>query len=118
MAAATEAAVGSACGVRVRVCALDELPWGIGRVFIMAGQPVAIFRTREGKLHAVENACPHRGGPLADGIVTGNHIVCPLHARRFELDSGQCDDSSVCTLKRFAVQVQDGQVFLILPDLT
>ena len=98
--------------MQLRVCALDELPRGMGRSFVIADQSVAVFRTREGSVHAVENVCPHRGGPLADGVIAGNRIVCPLHARRFDLETGSCDDASVCSVKRFDVQVRDDQVLL------
>jgi nitrite reductase (NADH) small subunit len=100
------------CAVQLRVCQVDELPVGMGRAFVVAGRSIAIFRTRAGSVHAVENLCPHRGGPLADGIVVGDRIVCPLHAHRFNLATGHCDDLSVCAVQQFPVQVHQGYVLL------
>jgi len=97
-----------------RVCSLDELPEGIGRAFVVGTRSIAIFRTRCGALHAVENKCPHRGGPLSDGIVVSDQIVCPLHAWRFNLRSGQCQENPNCLIQRFCVRTEHGQVLLKL----
>jgi nitrite reductase (NADH) small subunit len=64
------------------------IPLGEGRVFDVAGTAIAVFRTRGGELFATQPRCPHRGGPLADGIVGGGTVVCPLHALRFDLATG------------------------------
>jgi nitrite reductase [NAD(P)H] small subunit len=87
------------------VCALDELPVGLGRAFRVGGHPVAVFRTRSGKLFAVASTCPHKGGPLADGMLAGEQVVCPLHAFRFDPNSGACDQPGVCTVVTHPVEV-------------
>jgi nitrite reductase (NADH) small subunit len=101
--------------VEVKLCTTDELPDGMGRAFEVAGHSIAVFRTRSGELYAVENTCPHRGGPLADGIVAGDRIVCPMHGRRFKLSTGCCDDASVCDIKQFDVRVHQKTIILGLP---
>jgi nitrite reductase [NAD(P)H] small subunit len=58
-----------------------------GRTVTVGGHRVAVFRTHDG-FHALAAACPHRGGPLADGIVTGSCVTCPLHNWRFDLRTG------------------------------
>lgn len=94
----------------VAVCELDELPIGLGRAFRVGEHSLALFRTRAGKVFAVANACPHKGGPLADGMLAGDHVVCPLHAFRFDSDSGVCDQPKVCAVATFPVEVTAGVV--------
>lgn len=67
---------------------ITRIPLGEGRTFAAGGREVAVFRTRGGAVHATEARCPHRGGPLADGMVGGGVLVCPLHAMKFDLSSG------------------------------
>jgi nitrite reductase (NADH) small subunit len=97
------------------VCELDELPVGLGRAFRVGGHAVAVFRTRTGKVFAVANACPHKGGPLADGMLAGEQVVCPLHAFRFDPDSGACDQPGVCVVATYPVEVADGFVRVGVP---
>jgi nitrite reductase (NADH) small subunit len=87
------------------VCALDELPIGLGRAFRVGGHPVAVFRMRSGKVFAVANECPHKGGPLADGMLAGEQVVCPLHSFRFDSTSGDCDQPGVCTVATHPVEI-------------
>jgi nitrite reductase (NADH) small subunit len=98
----------------IPLCPVDEIPLGLGRSFRLGDAVIAVFRSRAGKVFAVENACPHRGGPLADGMMVGEQIVCPLHAFRYHGDSGQCDQANVCSLRTYPVQVTDGVIHLEL----
>jgi nitrite reductase (NADH) small subunit len=98
----------------VRVCTLDELPIGLGRAFSIAGRTIAIFRTRKGKIHAVDNRCPHKNGPLAEGMLAGDAIVCPLHAFRYEMPSGECDQPGACSVKTYATELRGDDVYLHL----
>ncbi len=100
------------------LCTLDELPIGLGRAFHVADTTIAVFRTRKGKLFATQNNCPHKNGPLAEGMLAGDAIVCPLHAFKYDLHSGTCDQENACSIKTFPLQLQNNQVILHLPDLT
>jgi nitrite reductase (NADH) small subunit len=71
----------------IRVCRVDDVPVGEGRARTVAGRRIALFRTATG-WYAIDHACPHAGGPLADGIASDCSVICPLHERRFALDSG------------------------------
>jgi nitrite reductase (NADH) small subunit len=102
--------------IEVTLCRLDELPIGIGRAFDVAGRSVAVFRTRQGAIHAVQNTCPHRGGPLADGMLAAGRIVCPFHGLGFELSSGQCDQPDQCAIDVYATRLDGNQVILLLPS--
>jgi nitrite reductase (NADH) small subunit len=98
--------------MQVRVCTVEELPVGLGRAFEIGGKRLALFRTRKGGIFAVDNRCPHKGGPLADGMLAGDSVVCPLHAFRFELHSGDCDQPGICGVRTYPVEVRGEEVFL------
>jgi len=100
--------------IDIELCALDELPIGLGRAFEVSGRSIAVFRTRAGTVHAVANTCPHRGGPLADGMLAGNRIVCPFHAFRYELSDGACDQPGACAIEVFPAEIREGQVYLTI----
>ncbi len=71
------------------VGALSDIPPGEGRNFDVGGTMVAVFRTHTNAVYACQAACPHLGGPLADGMLGGTTIMCPLHDRSYDLVSGQ-----------------------------
>jgi nitrite reductase (NADH) small subunit len=100
---------------RVPLCTLDDIAVGLGRAFEVGGRAVAVFRARDGKVFAVDGKCPHKGGPLADGMLIGEQVVCPLHAFRFHGSSGACDQANVCAIEAFPAEVQNGTVFVTVP---
>jgi nitrite reductase (NADH) small subunit len=67
---------------------LDEIPIGEGRAFAVHDTQVAVYRLRDGTLRALDAVCPHRGGPLADGLIDGGVVVCPLHGHTYDLTTG------------------------------
>jgi nitrite reductase (NADH) small subunit len=67
---------------------IDDIPIGEGRALAVGGKEIAVFRLRDGSLRALGAACPHRGGPLADGILDDNVVVCPLHGYTYDLETG------------------------------
>jgi nitrite reductase (NADH) small subunit len=71
-----------------RIGLAADVPLLEGRSVRVAGRRVAVFRTEDG-FSAIDAACPHLGGPLADGIVAGGCVTCPLHGRRFDLRTGE-----------------------------
>jgi nitrite reductase (NADH) small subunit len=70
------------------VCRAADVPLGEGRAVTVAGRRIAVFNAPTGWF-ALDAVCPHRGGPLADGLVADNCVACPLHDRRFDLHSGE-----------------------------
>jgi len=69
--------------------ALSQVPVGEGRMFsVPDGASVAVFHLRGGTVHATQAGCPHRNGPLADGILGGTTLICPLHSRSFDVSTG------------------------------
>lgn len=67
---------------------VTQIPSGEGRVFPVNGLEIAVFHTRSGGVYAVQAECPHRNGPLADGLVGGTTVMCPFHSRKFDLTTG------------------------------
>ena len=100
---------------RIAVCQVWDISTGLGRGFQVAGRLVAVFKARDGQLFAVDGTCPHKGGPLADGMVVGHQVVCPLHAFRFASDSGACDQPGVCPIGTYRVEVDGDTVFVAVP---
>lgn len=99
----------------VRVAGLSEIPPGEGRAYEVDGTRVAVFRTRSGQVFATQAECPHRQGPLADGLVGGTTVVCPLHDRIFDLATGAALVGE-CDIRVYPVRVaQDGAILLTLP---
>lgn len=96
---------------------LDRIPVGEGRTFSVDGEEIAVFRTRAGGVHAVQARCPHRGGPLADGIVGGDRVVCPLHAYAFDLPTGASVRDGCPALRVYRVSVSSaGDLLLSVPS--
>ena len=97
-----------------RITAAENIPPREGRAVQLGGLSLAVFNTGEGFL-AVENRCPHDGGPLADGIVGGTTVTCPLHNWRICLESGgvsrPCEPGSP-QVRTFPVEVIEGVVTL------
>lgn len=100
----------------LRVAHAKEFPPREGREVEIAGRKIAIFHLPEG-FFAVANACPHRGGPLADGIVSGTTVVCPLHGWKFDLPTGQMLAEPSACVETFRVRVDDEIVSVEIPLL-
>ena len=91
---------------------IESIPPGEGRTFEVGAERIAIFHTRAGRLFAVQASCPHLGGPLADGLVGGTTLICPLHSWKFDLATGDVLMGE-CGLKTYPVRLnKDGQIVL------
>jgi nitrite reductase (NADH) small subunit len=88
---------------------VEEIPPGEGRTFVAGGEQVAVFRLRDGSLHATQAACPHAGGPLADGQTDVNVLVCPLHLYAYRWTDGS-STSGAAPIRVFPVREIDGEV--------
>jgi nitrite reductase (NADH) small subunit len=89
---------------------LSAIPPGEGRTFEVDGARVAVFRGRDGSIFATQAACPHKGGPLADGLLGGRTLICPLHSFKFDLATGRAQNGE-CTLRVYPAQLSaSGQV--------
>jgi nitrite reductase (NADH) small subunit len=104
----TETATVAAAGPRAHTVGMvDDVPAGEGRTFVVAGIQVAVFRLRNGSLHATQAACPHAGGPLADGLTDMNVLVCPLHQYAYRWSDG-ASTSGAAPVRIYPVRERDG----------
>ncbi len=95
------------------ICRVDDIPvLGARRVQRALGAEVAIFRNAEDKVFALLDRCPHKGGPLSQGIVHGESVTCPLHSWTIGLLDGCARGADEGCTTPFAVQLQDGVVSL------
>jgi nitrite reductase (NADH) small subunit len=101
--------------VRVSLCLLDDLAPGLGRPFRVGDRDLAVFRGRAGEVYAVDAVCPHKNGPLADGMLIGSQVVCPLHAYRYDGTSGGCDQPGACGIAAYPTEVTSGTVYVTVP---
>jgi nitrite reductase (NADH) small subunit len=91
---------------------LSQVPPGEGRNFDVDGIVITVFRTRAGELFATQPRCPHRQGPLADGLLGGTLLVCPLHDLTFDLRTGR-SMAGDCQLQTYPVRLAaDGRIML------
>ena len=88
-----------------------DLPEGSGRTVEAANRRIALFHT-EGKFHAIDGACPHRGGPLGDGHLEGSTVTCPWHAWDFDVKTGQCVTMPGMNQTSYRTKVENGEVFI------
>tara|TARA_B100000315_G_C14563109_1_gene581513 strand:+ start:1478 stop:1831 length:354 start_codon:yes stop_codon:yes gene_type:complete len=99
----------------IKICALNDIrPLG-SRIVELPGisaGPVAIFRTADNDVFAVEDRCPHKQGPLSQGIVHGKSVTCPLHNWVIGLENGEAAAPDVGCAKSYAVKIQDDDVYL------
>lgn len=98
----------------VKVAALDEIPRLGARVVHSAHGDVAVFRTAGDEVFALRDQCPHKGGPLSQGIVFDRKVACPLHGWTICLDDGNATAPDEGCTQAFSVKVEDGVVFLQL----
>lgn len=96
-----------------RICALTDIP-PLGSRVVRSEKhgDIAIFRTSDDDVFAMHDKCPHKGGPLSQGIVHGKTVTCPLHSWKIQLENGEAVAPDVGCTKPFAVKVEDGGVFL------
>ena len=97
------------------ICPLADIPpLGSRIVRPEKGGDIAIFRTAEDEVFALHDKCPHKGGPLSQGLVHGKRVTCPLHGWKLHLDSGEVVAPDVGCSRRYPTKVDDGNVFLEL----
>ena len=100
------------------ICRVEDIPvLGSRRVARAQGMDVAVFRNDQGQVFALLDRCPHKGGPLSQGIVFGTSVACPLHNWTIGLDDGCAKGADEGCTQRFAVKVDAGVVHLNAQEL-
>jgi nitrite reductase/ring-hydroxylating ferredoxin subunit len=93
---------------------VSNLPRGRAKACVVNGRTIALYHTADG-VFATENICPHRGGPLAEGDLIGNEIVCPWHLWGFDVVTGVCTGNPEVTIATLEVQVEGDRILVRLP---
>ena len=95
----------------VNLGSVEKIALGQGRCYLVGGEEIAVFRQRDGQLFATQNRCPHKQGPLSEGVAGGGKVICPLHSHKFDLASGAGSEPGEC-VKVYAVREVDGEILL------
>jgi nitrite reductase (NADH) small subunit len=98
----------------IKVTAVEDIPLLGSRVVITEKGNIALFRSGDGEVFALHDKCPHKGGPLSQGIVSGKKVTCPLHGWNIGLEDGNAVAPDVGCAKKVASKVENGSVFLQL----
>jgi nitrite reductase (NADH) small subunit len=98
----------------IEIVALEDIPRLGSRVIRTDTMDVAVFRTADDQVFALRDACPHKGGPLSQGIVHGTSVTCPLHNWKIDLASGKALGPDEGCTNVFATRVEDGKVLLAM----
>ena len=102
----------------ISICTMDDIPvLGARRVARAKGLDVAVFRNADDEVFALLDRCPHKGGPLSQGIVFGTQVACPMHNWTIGLCDGQAAAPDEGCTPKFAVKVEDGAVYLDAGEL-
>ncbi len=96
----------------IDIAALEDIPQRGARVVKTAEGCVAVFRTASDEVYALNNSCPHKQGPLAEGIVHGASVTCPLHNWVFDLATGEAQGADEGTVATYPARVEAGRVLL------
>ncbi|WP_370231290.1 nitrite reductase small subunit NirD [Cognatishimia sp.] len=91
---------------------LDDIPLRGARIVKTKLGCIAVFRTAEDEVFATSDKCPHKGGPLSEGIVHGKSVTCPLHNWVFSLESGEAQGADVGQIETYAIRIEAGRLLL------
>ncbi|MXU63886.1 nitrite reductase small subunit NirD [Oceanomicrobium pacificus] len=96
----------------IDIGALEDIPRQAARLVKTHFGCIAVFRTAEDKVFALDDACPHKGGPLSNGIQHGEQVTCPLHNWVFDLNTGQAQGADEGAVRTYPVRVEAGRILL------
>jgi len=96
----------------IKVAVLEQIPVLGARIYQHNDKEIAIFRTSDDKVFALNNRCPHQGGPLSEGIVHGQRVTCPLHNWQIDLKTGEAQGADTGCTQAYVLKVEAGEIFL------
>jgi NAD(P)H-dependent nitrite reductase small subunit len=95
----------------VKVATRSEIPAGSGKTVEIGDKPIAVFNC-EGSFYAIDDTCPHQGGPLGEGEIDGTVVTCPWHEWRYDLRTGVNTDDPGCKVTSYPVKVEGDDVLV------
>ena len=96
----------------IEIGAIKDIPRLGARVVRTASGNIAVFRTESDEVFALDDRCPHKGGPLSEGIVHGTSVTCPLHNWVFDMNTGSAQGADQGTVRTYPIRVQQGRVLI------
>jgi nitrite reductase [NAD(P)H] small subunit len=102
----------------IAIGSLSDIPLRGARCVEMPNGKIAVFRTADGRVFALDDRCPHKGGPLSQGIVHGPSVTCPLHNWVISLETGEALGADEGSVRTISVKIEDGRLFIALKSQT
>lgn len=99
---------------KILVAPADDLQQRIGREIVVDGNKIAVFRLSDDRIKAIGGVCPHTQGPLAEGIVSGEYVYCPLHEFKVSLIDGKVQEPDDGCVATYETLVEEGKVYVIV----
>lgn len=99
---------------KLYVGTMSDLPERLGKTIRVGTKEVAVFRLSNGKVRAIENRCPHKGGVLSEGIVSGEFVFCPMHDWKICVEDGKVQEPDQGCVKTFQTLVEGEEVYILL----
>ena len=98
--------------VFIDIGALEDIPVQGARLVRTAQGCIAVFRTADDQIFALDDRCPHKGGPLSEGIVHGNSVTCPLHNWVFDMNTGEACGADEGNVPTYVTRVEQGRILI------
>ncbi|PEJ59015.1 MULTISPECIES: nitrite reductase small subunit NirD [unclassified Bacillus (in: firmicutes)] len=99
---------------KINVIDVESLPIQIGKEIVIKGESIALFRLSNGEVYAIESTCPYTNGPLAEGIVSGEYVFCPLRDWKISLRTGEVQKPDDGIVKTYETEIIDGFVYIMV----
>lgn len=98
---------------RVKVLKVEDVAKDFGKTIRIGEVEIALFRLKNGEFYAIENRCPHRGGVLVEGIVSGQNVFCPMHDWKIDVTTGQVQEPDHGCVNTYKVEVEGDDVYIL-----
>ena len=95
----------------INLGSIEKIAPGHSRCYVVGGEEIAVFRQRDGRIFATQNRCPHKQGPLSEGVAGGGKVICPLHSHKFDLATGTGSEPGEY-VKTYKVSEVNGEILL------
>ncbi|MEH7012495.1 nitrite reductase small subunit NirD [Neobacillus niacini] len=100
----------------VLIGGVDQLPQKLGKTVTIGNKEIAVFKLENGDIRAIENRCPHKGGVLAEGILSGEYVFCPMHDWKISVKDGKVQAPDIGCVQSYPVEVKDDQVYILIRE--
>ncbi|MEL4024124.1 nitrite reductase small subunit NirD [Lysinibacillus endophyticus] len=98
---------------RIKVLQVDDVAKDFGKTVLIGDVEIALFRLKNGEFYAIENRCPHRGGVLVEGMVSGQHVFCPMHDWKIDVTTGKVQEPDHGCVNTYKVEVEGDDVYIV-----